>query len=416
LASAHIGSFFSLSIIAIPMRILYFYQSCLRYFSAPLTRVRFYFLRIAFFMAIILTGESSAVAAGNITVAPGGGSCTLFPLNTIFHQRIDNTVVFPTHPRSAVWLNSIGQAKSLRPDWGRNDNPVERETYFGIPYNVISGGPSDSTWETVDFTIIDIRDGNGPGVPAESDCGVPKVGAPNGISLVRGCTSRDAANRLFPFPHDSAIKLEGGYCPPTTHCGDRHLLVVETGACRLWEGYYVYRSRGRWQMYSASAWDLNSSEMRPDSWTSADAAGMPVLPFLAKADEASRGDVRHPLRVTFRDSVLDRQYVWPARHAAGNRVDGGIPFGAVLRLRGDFQPPAHWTTQAKALIQAMKSYGLYVADIGSDFFVTGEPSADWRPETISQLRRLTLDLFEFVDMGSITRHEKFRSDSYRSSW
>ena len=373
-------------------------------------------LRMACVAVLLFVGSSLEAAAEKPGHPSAIGHCRLFPERTIFHQRIDDTTAFPAHPRSESWLNRIGRTKGLRPDWGWNDNPQLSESYYGIPYNVISGGPSDSNWESVDFSIVDPRHGNGAGVPSESDCGVRKDGAPNGYFVSRGCAGKDAASRLFPFPHDSVIKLEGGACSDQTLCGDRHLLVVETGACRLWEGFFVYRNKGRWQMYSASAWDLNSSDMRPDSWGSADAAGLPILPFLARADEASRGEVRHPLRVTFRDSVLDREYVWPARHAAGSRVGGGIPFGAVLRLRGDFQPPANWTAQAKALVGAMKAYGLYVADIGSDFFVTGEPSAEWRPETTSQLRKLTLDLFEFVDMGSITRHEHFRSNSFRSSW
>jgi hypothetical protein len=378
--------------------------------------IRLFLLWMIQLASLISAGTSLSFAVESPSSASTIGSCTLFPSETIFHQRIDDPVAFPAHPRSVAWLSLIGRTKALRPDWGLNDKPHDRENYFGIPYNTVSGAPGDSTWEAIDFTIVDARDGNGVGVPAESDCGVPRMNAPNGKALVRGCSDKDPSVRLFPFPHDNALKLEGGVCTGAGQCGDRHLLVVETGACRLWEGYYVYRSKGRWQMYSAAAWDLNSSEMRPDTWTSADAAGLPILPFLARADEASRGEVRHPLRVTFRDSVLDRQYVWPARHAAGNRVAGGIPFGAVLRLRGDYQPPAHWTAQAKALVKAMKTYGLYVADIGSDFFVTGEPSREWHPDTIGQLRKLTLDLFEFVDLDSITRHPKFRSDSFRSSW
>ena len=365
---------------------------------------------------IVFAGTGIVAAAENSNFESTLGSCRLFPAATIFHQRIDDPVAFPVHSRSEDWLNRVGRSKGLRPDWGWNGNPQVREGYYGIPYNIVSGSPSDTIWESVDFSIVDARDGNGAGTPAESDCGIRKDSSPNGIMLKRGCADIDSVSRFFPFPLDNAIKLEGGVCTDPAHCGDRHLIVVEARPCRLWEGYYVYRTKGRWQMYSASAWDLNSNEMRPISWTSADAAGLPILPFLAKAAEASLGEIRHPLRVTFRDSVLDRQYVWPARHAAGNRVEGGIPFGSVLRLRSDFQPPAHWTTQAKAMINAMKSYGLYVADIGSDFFVTGEPSAEWQPDTISQLRKLTLDLFEFVDLGSITRHEKFRPDSFRSSW
>ncbi len=350
--------------------------------------------------------------------ALGADLCSMFPANSIFHQRIDDTTRFPTHPRNGAWLDRIGRHREMRPDWGNNDNPQLRETYYGIPHNVVSGKPSDTQWMTVDFSIVD-RDGsvNGAGSPNESDCGVPQASAPNGKRLKRGCELVDIDQRLFPFPKDSAMKLEGGACMDPSVCGDRHLLVVESGACRLWEGYYVYKIKGRWQMYSVAAWDLNSNEMRPETWTSGDAAGLPILPFLARAEEASSGEIRHPLRVTFRDSVLDKKYVWPARHFAGNPSGGGVPFGALLRLRPAFKAPDHWTTQAKALVKAMKTYGLYVADIGTDFFVQGEPNAKWDPETTSQLRGgLKLDMFEFVDLSSITTHPKFNPDSFQSSW
>ena len=133
-------------------------------------------------------------------------------------------------------------------------------------------------------------------------------------------------------------------------------------------------------------------------------------------DEASAGEVRHALRVTFLDSVLARSYVWPARHAAGGDTPNGIPFGALLRLRADFVVPATWTAQAQALARAMQRYGLYVADIGSNLYVQGEPSAQWNEATISQLQTLQMSQFEFVDTATVTRDARFNAGSLQGAW
>jgi len=191
---------------------------------------------------------------------------------------------------------------------------------------------------------------------------------------------------------------------------------VEQGSCRLWESYASYELGGQWYAYSTAAWDLKSNAMRPDTWTSGDAAGLPLLPLLARAAEASGGEIRHALRVTLRDSVMARSHVWPARHHAGGDTPGGVPFGAVLRLKAGFTPPVSWSAQAKALALAMQRYGLYVADIGSDLYVQGEPSAQWQDATISQLKTLRASDFEFVDMGAITRDSRFKGDSFQASW
>src|SRR4029079_5111357 len=154
-----------------------------------------------------------------------------------------------------------------------------------------------------------------------------------------------------------------------------------------------------------------SLDLRPSGWTSGDAAGLPITPLLARAAEAASGEVRHALRVTFRDSVLANSFDWPARHAAGSDTPGGIPFGAPLRLKADFVVPADWTPQARALATAMKRYGLYVADIGSNFFVQGEPSATWDSRTMTQLQTIPMGQMEFVNLNSVTRDPRFSADS-----
>jgi hypothetical protein len=212
------------------------------------------------------------------------------------------------------------------------------------------------------------------------------------------------------------VKSEYGYCNDARTCGDRHVLIVEQGRCRLWESYFTYKVDGQWYAYSTAAWDLHSLQLRPDGWTSGDAAGLPILPLLARVDEASAGEVRHALRVTFRDSVLAASHVWPARHHAGGATANGIPFGALLRLKAGFVIPSNWTPQARALAQAMQRHGLYVADIGTDLYVQGEPSASWNPSTITQLQTLRMDQFEFVDLGAVTRDARFNAGSMAGAW
>jgi hypothetical protein len=194
------------------------------------------------------------------------------------------------------------------------------------------------------------------------------------------------------------------------------VLVVEQGRCRLWESWLSYKVNGAWTSGGGAAWDLRGYALRPDGWTSSDAAGLPILPLVARVDEASAGEIRHALRVTFRDSVLANTYVWPGRHRAGNATAGGIPFGSLLRLRTDFTIPATWTTQAQALARAMQRYGLYVSDIGSDLYVQGEPSAQWNESTISQIQTLQMNQFEFVDISAVTRDPRFSPDSYQGAW
>jgi hypothetical protein len=356
------------------------------------------------------SGGTPPTASGQ---GPSLGGCPVFPASAIFNTRIDS---LPVHAQSANWLSLItgggSSIRALHADWGTQDDPAQTASYYGIPYNLVGSGAASTSWPTLSFNATDPRAG-GTGVPDESDCAVPN--AAGGFDLQRGCQAVAAAQLRFPYPADSQLKAEGGQCNDAQSCGDRHVLAVEQGSCRLWESYFSYHVDGQWYAYSTAAWDLNSNQMRPDGWTSADAAGLPILPLLVRVDEADANDIRHAFRVTFRDSVLARSAVWPARHAAGGS-GGSIPFGAVLRLKASFSPPASWGTQAIAIATAMQRYGLYVADIGTDLYVQGEPSARWSDQTISQIQGLHMNDFEFVDLGSITGRAGFDPNSYRASW
>lgn len=346
------------------------------------------------------------------------GGCPVFPDNAIFNSPINATAQFPVHAQSSSWKTLIrsdgGASLRLHLDMGRNENPDRVDTYWGIPYNLVDGSAATTQWLPFSFQPTDPND-DMSGWPDESDCARPQSGG--GHRLKRGCQA--VATPLFPFPLPAAMKIEGGTCDMASGSGcpynDRHLLVLESGACRLWESYYSYLGRQGWHHSGVAAWNLRSLAMRPDGWTSADAAGLPILPLLLRAEEANSGEITHALRVTFRNGVMRNQYVWPASHQAGYSPVQNIPFGALLRLRADFQIPANWNVQAKAIARAMQVHGLYVADNGSDFFVQGEPSALWKSSTFEQLQgALTLDRFDFVDLGSITGQPGFDPRSYRA--
>lgn len=335
------------------------------------------------------------------------GSCPSFPASAVFNTRIDDAARFPAHASSATWIAAIGSTRALHADWGTSENASAAD-YYGIPINLLAAASPETDWPALAFTA--------DGAPDESDCAVASPGAANGFTIARNCQAQSPAALRFPIPREAVLKAEGGTCNDPTTCGDRHVLVVEQGACRLWESYATYKSAGgQWSAYSTAAWDLASNAMRPDTWTSGDAAGLPITPLLARASEATAGEIAHALRVTFRDAVIADSYVWPARHRAGNSA-GGIPFGALLRLKAGFTIPADWTMQAKAIATAMQRYGLYVADIGSDLYVQGDPSTAWSGSTITQVQSLRMSDFEFVDLGAVTRDARFRADSFAASW
>ena len=369
--------------------------------------------RLAGLMVAVLAGLGATPATATTL-----GGCPVFPRTAIFNTPINDTAAFPVHAQSSAWRSLIrtdgGANLHLHLDLGRNEDPDQIDTYWGIPFNLVDGSPATTQWLPFSFQPTDAND-DMAGWPDESDCARPKTGG--GYKIKRGC--QGVATPQFPFPLDGARKIEGGTCDMAAGDGcvynDRHLLVLDSGSCRLWESYYTYLGREGWHHSGVSAWNLKSNAMRPDGWTSADAAGLPILPLLLRAEEADSGEITHALRVTFRNGVMRNQYVWPASHQAGYSPPQNIPFGALLRLRADFQIPASWNVQAKAMARAMQVYGLYVADNGSDLYVQGEPNARWKASTIEQLQGgLTLDQFDFVDLSSITSRPDFDPRSYRA--
>lgn len=353
---------------------------------------------------------ATSVAAASAGPVPTLGGCQLFPPTAIFNTRIDDVSRFPVHAQSSAWLDLAGRSLPFMANWGSSGDPASG-SYWGIPINVIGDAATD--WPVVAFDFSSSGVSQAQGYPAKSDCAVPDG---NGFAITHDCSVVQPSQRRFPFPRDGSVLAEGGACTDPNSCGDRHVLVVEQGACRLWESFFSYELGGHWYAMATAAWDLNSLALRPDNWASADAAGLPMAPLLVKAAEANSGEIRHALRVTFRDAALSLQHVWPARFAAGADNPGAIPFGALLRLKAGFAIPDNWTTQAKAIATAAKRYGMYVADNGADFYVQGEPNAAWDPATSQQLKSITLDDTEFVDLKSITSDPRFSPESMAASW
>jgi hypothetical protein len=254
---------------------------------------------------------------------------------------------------SANYVNSVGAAKKMHADFGSGEwdgGPI------GIPYTVV---PSGQPGVNITFDYAD-----------ESEPGP------------------------YPIPADAPI--EGG---PSSD-GDRHVLVVEDGSCRLYEVFAAYPDgAGGWTAGSGAVWDLGSNAFRPDGWTSADAAGMPILPGLVRYDEVAAGHIDHAIRMTV--PKTQKAYVWPARHRASSNTDPNLPpMGTWFRLRADFDISG-FPAEAQVILQALKTHGAIVADNGSSWYISGAPDERWNNDALHTLGRVPGSAFEAVDVSSI---------------
>ena len=338
----------------------------------------------------------------------------MFPRECDLQHGIDDVSRFPVHPRSSEWVNVVaGPNVPFTTDWGYSEDPSDLASYFGTPINVVDGTASTTQWPLVSFDFSPSGVFTDIGYPHRSDCAVASA---SGFDIVRDCTAVPPDQRRFPFPNPGKVLNMGGNCNDPRACGDHAVMVIEKGACRLWESYFAYKLSGQWYAMATAAWDLKSLSLRPDGWNSASASGLPVTPLLAKASEAASGEIKHALRVNFSDAKLSTDVLWPARFGASNDSAGSIPYGALLRLKASFVIPDNWNPQAKALAAAAKRYGLYVSDIGPDFYVTGEPNAAWDMSSLGQLRNIKMSDMEFVDLKAIKEDPRFSPDSMQASW
>ena len=373
------------------------------------TRMFFSLLALSVACDSSMTGSSGNGPDGGMNPGTDGGTnpgagptlagCPLLPANHVFNTPID---ALPTHPSSATYMTTIG-TRNLHLDLGRTVDQ-QSATYYGIPYNVVTGG--SLSWSKIAFYSPD------PGLNwnprPEADCA---VGANH--SLVAPCLATTAPNPLLPIP--SGVLVEGGVNTAANQMpyGDHHILVLDSDTCRLWETYHSYPDgTGGWNIFGSATWDLRSNALRPAGWTSADAAGFPILPLLLRAAEANSGEIKHALRFTIQSSKIRASYVWPARHLTGSNNSTSLPqMGQLFRIKSSYVIPTTFNTQARAIVQAMKTYGMYIADGGSDWYVQGEPSADWQDQTISQVQSVSSSNFEAVDIAAITGRAGFDANS-----
>ncbi len=288
--------------------------------------------------AVVLIGGSGLSAAdAATTIGPHLGSCLVFPSTNVWNRRVDS---LPVRSDSARMIAAIGLSAGLHPDFSNAGG-------YGIPFNV--------------------------------------VGASTPRSAVRFLYDGESDHVRYPIP--ATPKIEGG--------SDRHILMMDTAACRLYELYDAARSGGRWSAGSGATWDLRSNALRPAGWTSADAAGLPIFPGLVRYDEVAAGAILHALRFTA--PATCRGYVYPARHGAGNgSCATKPPMGLRVRLKATVDISG-FGTQARVLLTALKRYGMLLADNGSPWFVTGSPDSRWNDDVLRALGRIKGSDFEVVD-------------------
>ena len=200
----------------------------------------------------------------------------------------------------------------------------------------------------------------------------------------------------IPYPLGPDSKVEGGQWDT----GDRHVIMVNSATCRLYETFATRKSGTAWQAGSGASWSLKSNALRPSTWTSADAAGLPILPGLLRYDEVAGRSVDHAIRFTTDET--DRRYAWPARHQAGSVSNAAYPpMGARFRLKADFAFAGTPRSDTRAVIRAMKKYGLVLADNGSPWYFQGTSDTRWPTGLLDQLKTIPASAFEAVDSSSI---------------
>jgi len=265
-----------------------------------------------------------------------GTDCAVFPQNNIWNTRID---ALPVHDMSHTWMESMhASSTDLHPDFGPPS--------YGLPYTTVNRNHAKVP---VDFQYDD-----------ESDPG--------------------------PYPFDGNTPIEGG--------SDRHALIVESGTCRLYELFAAEWNGGDPQAGSGAIWDLDKNRLRPDTWTSADAAGMSIFAGLVRWDEVKAGEIDHAIRFTV--SCTTDDYLWPARHQAGQSDPDCPPMGARFRLKSSFDLDG-FSAKAKVILRAMQRFGMFVTDNGSDWYFQGTRDHHWRNGLLDQLKTIPASAFEAVD-------------------
>jgi hypothetical protein len=295
-------------------------------------------------LAIALAGTPVAATAGP-PAGPREYSCPILPASNALNQDISRA---PVDPNSAAYIASIGSSIHLHADFGSNPS-------YGIPYAVVAAGQPKVP---IRFTEFGEESNPGP----------------------------------YPIPPNAPVEGAG-------EAGDRHVLVLQKGTCRLYELYSARRRGGGWEAGSGAVFNLRSNALRPEGWTSADAAGLPIFPLLARYPEVRAGQIDHALRVTVERT--QRGYIHPATHFASSSSNPSLPpMGLRLRLKAGFSLSGYHG-EALIVLRALKRFGLIVADNGSSWYITGAPDPRWNDEDLNQLKTVPGAAFEAVRTGPI---------------
>ena len=308
-------------------------------------------LGLVIIVNVIITGISGEQAArADTNSAPSVGGCPLFPPNNIWNHDISK---LPVHPNSTHFIKSIGLQGHVHADFGAG---LYNGASIGIPYVVVA---DKQKLVPVQFDYT-----------GESDPG--------------------------PYPIPTKVPIEGG----TLSSGDRHVIVVNSGTCQLYEMFAAYpQSNGSWKAGSGAVWNLNSNALRPKSWTSADAAGLPILAGLVRYDEVAAGAINHALRFTV--NRTQRAFLWPARHYASSDTDPNLPpMGLRLRLKAGVDISS-FSPQNRVILTALKHYGMIVADNGSSWYISGAPDSHWNNDDLHELSKISGSDFEVVDESTL---------------
>lgn len=284
---------------------------------------------------------STPLTPTSASSVPTIAGCQIFPADNPWNQDVSH---LPVHPNSAAYIRSIGANEYLHADFGENPD-------YGIPFNVV---PSTQTKVPITWTAYG----------DESDAG--------------------------PYPIPPNAKQEPA--------GDAHVLVLDSGACKLYELYHARKTDNGWSADSGAIFDLRSNALRPDTWTSADAAGLPILPGLVRYEEVAAGAVNHAIRFTADDA--QDGWIYPATHPVGSDNPSLPPMGLRVRMKADYNI-SHLTGQARVIAMAMKKYGMILADNGSPWFFTGATDSRWNDEELNQLKDIPGSAFEAVYTGEI---------------
>jgi hypothetical protein len=284
------------------------------------------------------------------TPVPGASNCPMLPADNVWNTDISN---LPVERHSPQWMASMNSSTTfLHPDFGPSGDP---NNPYGMPFTVV----------------------------------------PNGHQFVNVSFLYDSESDHAPYPFGPDTPIEGGQ----SASGDRHAIMIDPATCTLYELYDAHYSSGGSTAGSGAIWNLRSDALRPATWTSADAAGLPIMPGLLRYDEVQSGSITHAIRMTAQ--MTDTSFLWPARHQAGTRDDPNLPpMGARFRLRASFDVSGY-SPQAQVVLRAMQHYGLILADNGSNWYFGGTADPAWPLSLVDELKTIPASAFDAVDESSL---------------